>query len=43
MWNFWRKTIAILQDKGYKIEMKKVKNDKKMSLNKLFIYDNKIK
>lgn len=31
------KTIRMLQDKGYKVIMKKVMNDKKMSMNKLFI------
>lgn len=31
------KTIRTLQDKGYKVVMKKVMNDKKMSMNKLFI------
>lgn len=31
------KTIAAMQDKGYKIEMKKTKNEKGMVLNKIFI------
>lgn len=33
------KTIKAMQDKGYKVEMRKVLNDKRMSLNKLFIGD----
>ena len=32
------KAIKVMQDKGYKVEMKKAMNDKRMSLNKLFIY-----
>lgn len=32
------KAIRAMQNKGYKIEMKKAMNDKRMSLNKLFIY-----
>lgn len=31
------KTIAKLQDKGYKLEMKKTRNEKGMTLNKIFI------
>lgn len=31
------KAIKSMQDKGYKVEMKKALNDKRMSLNKLFI------
>lgn len=31
------KTVKAMQDKGYKVEMRKVLNDKRMSLNKLFI------
>ena len=31
------KTIVKLQDKGYKIEMKKARNDKGMTLNKVFV------
>ena len=31
------KSIKAMQDKGYKVEMKKALNDKRMSLNKLFI------
>ena len=33
------KTVKAMQDKGYKVEMRKVLNDKRMSLNKLFIGD----
>ena len=33
------KGIRAMQDKGYKVEMKKALNDKKMSLNKIFIGD----
>ena len=33
------KTVRTMQDKGYKVEMKKAMNDKRMSLNKLFIGD----
>ncbi len=33
------KTVRLMQDKGYKVEMKKIKNDKNMALNKLFIGD----
>ena len=33
------KTIRAMQDKGYKVEMKKAMNEKRMSLNKLFIGD----
>lgn len=33
------KAIGSMQDKGYKIKMKKTLNDKRMSLNKLFIGD----
>ena len=33
------KAIDNLNKKGYKLEMKKALNDKRMSLNKLFIYD----
>ena len=33
------KTIDKLKDKGYKISMKKTLNEKRMSLNKLFIGD----
>ena len=33
------KAVGVMADKGYKVEMKKVLNDKRMSLNKLFIYD----
>ena len=29
--------IRAMQDKGYKVEMRKAINDKRMSLNKLFI------
>ena len=32
------KAVRTMQDKGYKVEMKKAMNDKRMSLNKLFIY-----
>ena len=32
------KAVKTMQDKGYKVEMKKAMNDKRMSLNKLFIY-----
>ena len=35
------KAIKIMQDKGYNVEMKKALNDKRMSLNKLFIYGEK--
>ena len=35
------KTITKLNEKGYKLEMKKTKNDKGMSLNKLFIEESK--
>ena len=35
------KTIDKLKDKGYKLEMRKTTNDKKISLNKLFIGDDK--
>lgn len=31
------RTVRAMQDKGYKVEMKKALNDKKMSMNKLFI------
>ena len=31
------RAIMTMQDKGYKVEMKKTKNDKGMALNKLFI------
>ena len=31
------KTIRALQDKGHKVEMKKVKNDKNMVLNRLLM------
>lgn len=31
------KTVRLMQDKGFKVEMKKVKNDKNMVLNKLII------
>ena len=31
------KTVRAMQDKGYKVIMKKAMNDKKMSLNKIFI------
>lgn len=31
------KTVRTMQDKGYKVSMKKTLNDKRMSLNKLFI------
>ena len=31
------KAIATMQDKGYKVKMKKALNDKRMSLNKLFV------
>lgn len=33
------KTVKAMQDKGYRVEMRKVLNDKRMSLNKLFIGD----
>ena len=33
------KAIRICADKGYKVEMRKTLNDKRMSLNKLFIGD----
>lgn len=33
------KTVRAMQDKGYKVEMKKAMNEKRMSLNKLFIGD----
>lgn len=33
------KTVKAMQDKGYKVDMRKVLNDKRMSLNKLFIGD----
>lgn len=35
------KTITKLNEKGYKLEMRKTKNDKGMSLNKLFIEESK--
>ena len=31
------KAIKAMQEKGYKVEMKKALNDKRMSLNKIFI------
>ena len=31
------KAVRTIQDKGYKVEMRKAMNDKRMSLNKLFI------
>ena len=31
------KTVRAMQDKGYKVIMKKAMNDKKMSINKIFI------
>lgn len=33
------KTVKLMQDKGYKVEMKKTLNDKRMSMNKLFVGD----
>lgn len=33
------KTVKLMQDKGYKVEMRKTLNDKRMSMNKLFIGD----
>ena len=32
------KSVAQLQDKGFRVEMKKARNDKGMSLNKIFFY-----
>lgn len=33
------KTVKLMQDKGYKVEMRKALNDKRMSMNKLFVGD----
>lgn len=35
------KTVRTMQDKGYKVEMRKAMNDKRMSMNKIFIEEDK--